>query len=141
VDDDYRYSRDEAAKNAILGELLETHKGVPFVDRILAPNRYPIRQNPDGSTSTHLLSTIGGGPGEPLHVAPSLQLIDGKWVEGDPWDAVKRKNSILFPSTPEGRKSAEDLAGGSWKTLPSVNRAAGDRGLLQNPMPPKPERD
>lgn len=37
-------------------KLLESHKDLDFVQRILEPEKYPVIDNPDGSVSTHLMS-------------------------------------------------------------------------------------
>ena len=99
--------------------LLEKHKDVPFVDRIINQEKYPTRPNYDEkgrliSHSTHLLSRGGGGPNERSFVYPTLQLIDGKWVENeDPSDAIKRGNVIYFDSVDK----ADEFAEGSWKGI------------------------
>ena len=36
---------------------LEANKDKPFVQRVMYPDVHPVRQNPDGSVSTHLMST------------------------------------------------------------------------------------
>lgn len=134
----------KAAQSVMLQELLEKNKSVPFVDRILNPNRYPVRPNEDGSVSTHLLTLVGGKGEEPIRVMPKLQFVEGKWKESssrkDIGDTINRGNFIEFPSSPEGLKQAKQFAEGSWKKLPSTRKAAGERDLLRNPMPPKLEK-
>lgn len=91
-------------------DLLKKHQDVPFVDRILRPNLYPVRQNEDGSTSTHLM---GYGEADGRYFAyPALQLIDGGWVEDeDPTTALERENIIWF----DKEAKAKQFAAGSWK--------------------------
>ena len=92
--------------------VLRDNQSVPFVDRMLRPDKYPVRTNEDGTISTHLLATAGGGPDEPVFVYPTLQLIDGQWVsDDDPENARGRGNVVYFDSL----SSAEQFARGSWK--------------------------
>jgi hypothetical protein len=37
-------------------QFLEKNKDVPFVDRILNPDKYPVQENPGGTVSTHLMA-------------------------------------------------------------------------------------
>ena len=104
--------------------VLDQNRRVPFVDRIVNASKYPSRPNYDEqgnlvSRSTHLMSRAGGGPNEPIFVYPTLQLIDGKWVEDrDPTDALKRGNVIYFDSAEEADRFAE----GSWKPFAGKTR-------------------
>ena len=111
------------AKRALAKErttkTLNQNRDVPFVKRILDPNA-PVRANDDGSISTVLLSTSGGPHptdpklDEPVFVYPTLQLIDGKWIQDDnPANALNRGNVVYFDSLDE----ADEFAGGSWKKL------------------------
>ena len=52
-------------------DVLEANKDVPFVDRILNPDKYPVQKNKDGSISTHLMA-YGESDGEYV-VYPTLQ--------------------------------------------------------------------
>ena len=98
-----------------VGALLKKNSNVPFVDRILNSEKYPVRKNPDGSTSTHLM---GWGDADGKYFAyPALQYSDGKWTENSsPSSALKNKNVVWFDS----KDKARSFAAGSWK--PYMNR-------------------
>ena len=90
--------------------ILKANKDIPFVKRILEAGKYPVKKNPDGSVSTHLMGY--GEAGGKYFVYPALQYKDGKWkISHDPSDALKTKNVIWFPS----EKEASVFAKGSWK--------------------------
>ena len=102
---------------------LNRHQGLPFVDRILNPHRYPVRKNSDGGYSTHRMSTSGGPHptdpqlDEPPFAYPTLQYIKGEWVESTGADAARaaleRDNIIYFDTLDEARTFAE----GAWKPV------------------------
>lgn len=102
----------EIDKVARAGDVIEQNQNVPFIQRITHADRFPVLENDDGSVSTHLLATAGGGPGEPVFVYPELQLINERWVKDkNPDVALQRGNVVYFDSLQE----AEDFAQGSWK--------------------------
>jgi len=91
-------------------ELLKNNSSVPFVDRILRPDLYPVRKNPDNTVSTHLMA-YGEQDGK-YFVYPTLQYIDKTWVEDEnPNSALKRNNVIYF----DREEDAKEFALGSWK--------------------------
>ena len=91
-------------------KVLLRNKAVPFVDRIINASKYPVRKNPDGTVSSHLMASaeVDGR----FFVYPALQYIDGQWVENeDPSDALSRNNVIWF----DREDDAAGFAAGSWK--------------------------
>ena len=90
--------------------LLDENLNVPFVRRMLSPADYPVRQNPDGTISTHLMANaeVDG-----RHIAyPTLRQRGDLLVEDhDPRTALAEKDFIEF-ATPEG---AARFAQGAWK--------------------------
>ena len=98
-------------KEKALRALLEKNKRVPFVERMLMASP-PIRENPDGTVSTHLMSSAGVGGKEIAF--PTLRWVGGKWVESDdPSGAVKAGDFLEFPTWEE----ADEFARGSWKRV------------------------
>lgn len=84
---------------------LNANKQVPFVDRILNPSNYPVRNNKDGSHSTHLMSVAGVD--DKFIAYPELRWVNGKWVQNqNPDSALKDKDFIWFNT----QKEAEDFS-------------------------------
>ena len=91
-------------------KVLEKHKGVTFVKRMLEPEKYPTIKNKDGSVSSHLMSS---GEVDGRHfVYPTLRYRGGKLQKDeDPGTALDSGNVIFFDT----REQAEEFAQGSWK--------------------------
>jgi len=90
--------------------LLEEHKEVPFVKRMLDPGSYPVARDEAGNPMTHLMSDAEV---EGRFIAfPTLRFDGNTLVEDtDPMTAIKSGNFIEF-DTPE---EASAFARGSWK--------------------------
>tara|TARA_A100001515_G_scaffold37288_1_gene29332 strand:- start:4 stop:447 length:444 start_codon:yes stop_codon:yes gene_type:complete len=92
--------------------VLKENASVPFVKRILEPEKYPVKKNPDGSISTHLMSSaqIDG-----RHFAfPTLRLQGDNLVEDkSPMTAYRTGNVVFFDTAEE----ADEFARGSWKSM------------------------
>jgi len=98
-------------KDKAIRALLEKNNRVPFVERMLMDNP-PVRQNPDGTVSTHLMSSAGVGGREIAF--PTLRWVGGEWVENtDPSGAFKAGDFLEFPTWQE----ADEFARGSWKRV------------------------
>ena len=113
----------EQARSALLG-----NKEVPFVQRILNPNRYPVMKM-GGDDATVQLGTHAYGPEETYKgvllggkewVVPNIILgDDGRLVMRGPddrlWDReqVARGNALPF----DDAALAQEFAEGSWKQL------------------------
>ena len=102
--------RDEFLSEMRAKEILTSNKDVPYVDRILNASKYPVRKNSDGSISTHLLGY--GESGGRYFVYPSLQYIDGSFVESDDPDSALKSGNVVWL---EKEKDAIDFSKGSWK--------------------------
>ena len=112
----------ERARSVVLG-----NKDVPFVNRLLHPNDYPIIKRGERDATVELFTESWPTPEEAAlkhggHWAiPSIVLEDGRLVERGEGDAgwgkrqVLRGNAIRFPTL----ESAEEFAKGdnSWKLL------------------------
>ena len=57
-------------------DILKANKDIPFVKRILEAGKYPVKKNPDGSVSTHLMG-YGEADGK-YFVYPSKE--NGAWA-------------------------------------------------------------
>lgn len=91
-----------------INKVLRKNKKVPFVDRIYNNKKYPVRNNPDGSYSTHLMASASDDVG--AFVYPVLRLDqDNNWVENDdPTEALKAKDIIRFNSDDEAQYFANN---------------------------------
>lgn len=106
-------------------DALGSFSQVPFVDRMVNAKSYPVRDNPDGTHSTHLMSTANVEGREIAYPTLTYQagpLRDGQspWVERDGEDALTHAldtgNYVPFSST----SAADSFARGAWKKSPTV---------------------
>ena len=94
----------------VAGDALRENRNVPFVQRILDPDAYPARLNPDYPNSSHLMAD--GEVDGRYYAYPTLRLIEGQLVEDrSAITAVASGNAIEF-GTPQ---EAFEFARGSWK--------------------------
>lgn len=76
---------------------LRANARLPFVDRIINADKYPVRKNSDGTVSTHLMAWASDDKG--AFAYPTLRLIDGQWSESkDPRAAITAGDYIRFNS-------------------------------------------
>ncbi len=103
--------------------VLKENASVPFVKRILEPEKYPVKKNPDGSISTHLM---GSAQIDGRHFAfPTLRLQGDDLVEDkSPMTAYRTGNVVFFDTAEE----ADEFARGSWKSMVS-NNFFGDKSM------------
>jgi len=103
-------------KKSALAKSLDDKTHIPFVDRIVNQDKYPVRPNKDGSQSSHLMAWASDDDG--YFAYPTLQYMDGQFQEfKDPKYALQRNNVLRFDSAEE----AEKFADGSWKEEYSFN--------------------
>jgi hypothetical protein len=99
--------------------LLRANKNVPFVKRILKSEKYPVRPNEDGGSSTHLMRHEVDEKGN-WHVFPMLKYEDGEYYEYNNWqdafkDALESGNTINLG---KDASMAEEFSKGdkTWKS-------------------------
>jgi hypothetical protein len=82
--------------------ILEKNKNKSFVQRILNPKKYPVKQNKDGSVSTHLMSwTESDGK---YYVYPTLLMTKDGLKQYDPdeaWKHVKTTGNFIEFDLPQ----------------------------------------
>ncbi len=85
-----------------ISQILNDWQFVPFVQRILNKDKYPVINNSDGTYSTHKLSW--GSIGDKYVVFPQIEMVDGKLTNLleagiDPFNyAMNTRNYIQFDS-------------------------------------------
>ena len=96
-------------------QILEENKDVPFVDRILNPEMYPVEKDEDGNVLSDAMGydTING-----LHIAFPVTRFDGTSIydDNDPVTAFETGNYIAFDTLEQARSFAE----GSWKSAKNI---------------------
>ena len=96
-------------------QILEENKDVPFVDRILNPEMYPVEKDEDGNVLSDAMGydTING-----LHIAFPVTRFDGTSIydDNDPVTAFETGNYIAFDTLEQARAFAE----GSWKSAKNI---------------------
>jgi hypothetical protein len=103
-------------KKSNLPKSLDDKTHIPFVDRIVNQDKYPVRPNADGTVSSHLMAW--GDDDEGFFAYPTLQYADGQFQEfQDPKYAKMRGNILRFDSA----EKAEAFADGAWKEEYSFN--------------------
>ena len=115
--------------------ILKANAHVPFVDRILNADKYPVINNVDGTVSTHRMEWSNDDEG--YHVYPTIgydvdsnTLKDYRDTSGHSWDAWKtakqNKDYLTFKTAQE----AEQFTTQYKKNTPLAKYAGG--GFLQN---------
>lgn len=93
----------ESMANELIRGLLQKNASVPFVDRILNREKYPVLENKDGTYSTH--SMAWGEADGKYFVYPTVVPSNGGMVRLPPrkaWErAMKEKDFIKFGSPEE----------------------------------------
>jgi len=85
---------------------------VPFVDRIVNADRYPVMQNTDGSISTHRMAWASDDQGYFAFPTLTLDSTGESLMKNDnPQDAIKRGDIVRFKTA----KEAEEFASGAWE--------------------------
>lgn len=98
---------------------LNANKNVPFVQRIINADKFPVRKNPDGTVSTHLMAYAD-------NIAyPTLRLVNGKWVENvDPNAAMQAGDYIRFNNEADAAYFSENYKNSK---LSKIKKKAGGK--------------
>lgn len=87
-----------------INSIIEQNKFIPWVDRIINKDKYPMIKNPDGTVSSHKMAW--GQYGDKYVVFPTIEMINGKLVNLpevgiDPFNHAIKNNAYIGFDTPE----------------------------------------
>lgn len=98
-------------------KLLETHKDIPFIQRMLNPDAYPVKELEGGDRASHWMSSSRDDQGEfawpNLRYNPETNKLEKQSVQ----EAVESGNILRFGSSEDETAAARRFAHGSWKSV------------------------
>jgi hypothetical protein len=122
---------------------LKNNRNLDFVDRVLRPEKYTVVNNPDGSVSTHKMSS--GEIGGKQIVYPTIVNVDNKLKDLGPREAIRHADKtgeyIQFKTQPEAEKfGSTGYKEAATAMRPQTSAAAPGTHSLAPPMvkPPIP---
>ena len=117
-------------------QALQGNRGMDFVDRILRPEKYATILNPDGSYSTHLMSSTGNVAYPNIVRKPGMDALTNLSPDEAYEYAQQSGQAITFPT--EGM--ADQFASGGYKDAANIMRlktSAAPQGAYPTTPPPQ----